>query len=410
MHGRWRPRPAARWLGGALAVTVAGGGVWWFGLRDDAAAVPSVTTQTVAASLTTLEKSVSASGTVEPTVLEDVSFEAPGTVTAVDVAVGDTVTAGQALATIDTLQLTADLLEAKATLASAQARLASAEDDDDGTDAAGAQVAAASAQVDVAQAGVDTAQAQMDAATLVAPAAGLVTEVNLEVGDVVAGTAGSGGSSGAGGAAPSGGSTSASTSGAHVVIVGTDSWTVDVTVDDSEVALIEVGDQAELTLEDATDLVFGTVAEIGLVSTSTGGVAAFPVTIEITGQPEGVYDGVAADVEIVYERRTDVLTVPSAAVRTVDGTSVVTQLDADGNQVQTTVTVGETVGDVTEITAGLAEGDEVVLTVVNRTAEDADTQQGGMQLPEGFDPTQMQLPEGFDPSQMQPPGQGGSNG
>lgn len=409
MHRRWRPRPAARWLGGALAVTVAGGGVWWFGLRDDAAAAPAVATQTVAASLSTLEKTVSASGTVAPTVLEEVSFEAAGTVTTVQVAAGDTVTAGQVLATIDTLQLNASLLEARATLASAQARLASAEDEDDGSDAAQAQATAASAQVDVAQAAVETAQAQMDAATLVAPAAGLVTEVNLEVGDVVAG------SGGAGGSAPSGSSTSAASSEAQVVVVGTDSWTVEVTVDDSEVALVEVGDQAELTLEDATDLVFGTVAEIGLVSTSTGGVAAFPVTIEITGQPEGVYDGVAADVEIVYERRTDVLTVPSAAVRTVDGESVVSQLDADGDEVETAVTVGETVGDVTEITAGLAEGDEVVVAVVTRTSDGGGTPEqdgipGGMQLPEGFDPTQMQLPEGFDPTQMQRPGQGGTDG
>lgn len=402
MHRRWRPRPAARWLGGAVAVALAGGGVWWFGLRDDASATPAVTTQTVAASLTTLEKSVSASGTVAPTVLEEISFEAAGTVTAVQVAAGDTVEAGQTLATIDTLQLNADLLEAKATLASAQARLASAEDDDDGSDAAEAQVAAASAQVDVAQAAVDAAQAQMDAATLLAPAPGLVTEVNLEVGDVVAGTAGAG---------PSGSTTSGTASEAQVVVVGTDSWTVEVSVDDSEIALIEVGDQAELTLEDATDLVFGTVAEIGLVSTSTGGVAAFPVTIAITGQPEGVYDGVAADVEIVYERRTDVLTVPSAAVRTVDGASVVTQLDADGNEVETAVTIGETVGDVTEITEGLAEGDEVVVAVVTRTSDGEDTpQQGGMQFPDGFDPSQLQLPEGFDPTQMRPPGQDGSNG
>lgn len=402
MHRRWRLRPAARWLGGALAVTVAGGGVWWFGLRDDASAAPSATTQTVAASLSTLEKSVSASGTVEPTVLEEVSFEAPGTVTTVQVAAGDTVQAGQVLATIDTLQLTADLLEAKATLASAQARLASAKADDDGSDAAEAQVAAASAQVDVAQAAADAAQAQMDAATLLAPATGLVTEVNLEVGDVVAGTAGAG---------PAGGGTSGTATGTQVVVVGTDSWTVEVSVDDSEVALIEVGDQAELTLEDATDLVFGTVAEIGLVSTSTGGVAAFPVTIEITGQPEGVYDGVAAEVEIVYERRTDVLTVPSAAVRTVDGVSVVTQLSTDGGELETPVTVGETVGDVTEIIEGLAEGDEVVVTVVTRSPDDgAGTQPGGMQFPEGFDPTQMQLPEGFDPTQMRPPGQGRADG
>jgi macrolide-specific efflux system membrane fusion protein len=242
-------------------------------------------------------------------------------------------------------------------------------------------------------------------ATLVAPAGGLVTEVNLTVGQAV-----SGGSRG--GTGQPGATTATTTSTAQVVIVGTESWTIDVTVDDTDVALIAVGDQAELTLEDSTETVFGVVSEIGLISTSTGGVAAYPVSIEITGQPEGVYDGVEADVAIVYERRTDVLTVPSAAVRTVDGESVVTQAGDDGEEVTTVVTVGETVGDLTEITAGLAEGDEVLVTVVTQTEQGTGTgtQQGG--FPEGFDPSQMELPEGFDPSQLPGGGQmpGGSNG
>jgi len=182
-----------------------------------------------------------------------------------------------------------------------------------------------------------------------------------------------------------------------------------VTVDDADVALITVGDQAEITIEDVTDMVFGTVTEIGLISTSTSGVAAYPVSIEVTGQPDGVHDGVSGDVAIVYERRTDVLTVPSAAVRTVDGGSVVTQAGADGKEITTSVTVGETVGDLTEITAGLVEGDEVLVTVVTQTSQDAGTGTEVVpgQLPEGFDPSQMQLPEGFDPSQM---GGGQANG
>lgn len=398
-----------RVVGGMAVLAVAGAGLWWFVLRDDAAAAqPGVTTQAVAASLTTLEKSVSASGTIEPTVYEEVSFDATGTVTAVAVAEGQTVTAGQTLATIDTLTLNASLLEAKATLAAAEARLASAQDDNDGSDAAETQVDAAAAQVEVAQAAVDQAATAMADATLVAPVAGLVTDVNLTVGEAV------GGGGGADPAASSAAAASTTASTAQVVIVGTDSWTVDVTVDDSEVALIAVGDQAELTLEDATDTVFGVVSEIGLISTSTGGVAAFPVSIEITGQPDGVYDGVDADVSIVYERRTDVLTVPSAAVRTVDGESVVTQAGDDGGEVTTPVTVGETVGDLTEITAGLAEGDEVLVTVVPETDQGTGRTGDGV-LP--FDPSQMQLPEDFDPSQLpgggQFPGgqvQGGTNG
>jgi multidrug efflux pump subunit AcrA (membrane-fusion protein) len=152
-------RTATRVVGGVAALAVVGGGAYWFGLRDDsaAAATPEVTTQTATASLTTLEKSVTASGTLTPTVQEDVSFEASGTVTAVPVEAGQTVTEGQTLATIDTLTLNADLLEAKATLATAQAKLAESEDGDDGSDAVEAQIAANAAQVDVAQAAVDDA-------------------------------------------------------------------------------------------------------------------------------------------------------------------------------------------------------------------------------------------------------------
>jgi len=402
-----RSRVATVVLVGVTALVVGAGGVYWFGLRDDAAAAqtPEVTSQAVAASLTTLEKSVTASGTLAPTVQEDVSFEATGTVTSVDVVAGQTVTAGQTLATIDTLTLNADLLSAKATLATAKARLADSKDGDDGSDASAAQIAANAAQVEVAQAAVDTAAEAMADATLVAPVAGLLTEVNLTVGEAVVGSTGSSAAA-PGGSSPAS-DTTAST--AQFVIVGTDSWQIDVTVDDADVALIAVGDQAEITIEDVTDMVFGTVTEIGLISTSTSGVAAYPVSIEVTGQPDGVHDGVSGDVAIVYERRTDVLTVPSAAVRTVDGGSVVTQAGADGKEITTSVTVGETVGDLTEITAGLVEGDEVLVTVVTQTSQDAGTGTEVVpgQLPEGFDPSQMQLPEGFDPSQF---GGGQTNG
>src|SRR5450830_41165 len=390
-----RSRVATVVLVGVTALVVGAGGVYWFGLRDDAAATqtPEATSQAVAASLTTLEKSVTASGTLAPTVQEDVSFEATGTVTSVDVVAGQTVTAGQALATIDTLTLNADLLSAKATLATAKARLADSKDGDDGSDASAAQIAANAAQVEVAAAAVDVATEAMADAVLVAPVDGLLTEVNLAVGQAVTGSADSSALVGTG-------QTSAAS---------TESWQIDVTVDDADVALITVGDQAEITIEDVTDMVFGTVTEIGLISTSTSGVAAYPVSIEVTGQPDGVHDGVSGDVAIVYERRTDVLTVPSAAVRTVDGGSVVTQAGADGKEITTSVTVGETVGDLTEITAGLVEGDEVLVTVVTQTSQDAGTGTEVVpgQLPEGFDPSQMQLPEGFDPSQF---GGGQTNG
>jgi macrolide-specific efflux system membrane fusion protein len=399
MLSLWRrTRPWVRVVAVVLLVGVAGTGVYWFGFREERAqaAVPEQTSTAVAASLSTIEQSVTASGTLTPAVQQDVSFAVTGTVTSVDVAAGDTVAAGQQLATVDTLDLNAALLQAKAELASAQASLSDAQDEADGSDASDAQVAAASAQVDVAQAAVDDAQADLAGATLTAPVAGLLTEVNLEVGDAVTGSAGSSGStgssgvtgsSGAGGAsgAASGttGSTTTTTSTAQFVIVGTDAWQVSVTVAESDVALIAVGDQVEITTDDATEPVYGTVGEIGLLSTSTSGTAAYPVVVDVTGSPEGLHDGESADVAIIYERRTDVLTVPSAAVTTVDGQTVVTQEGADGGTVTTAVTVGETSGNVVEITDGLAEGDEVLVTTFTPRASGTSQDGEDAQVPGG---------------------------
>ncbi len=390
----WRARTLARVLAGAAVVALAATGGWWFGSRDAAAATatgPTTSTQSVAASVTTLEKSVSASGTLTPAVQEDVSFAVSGTVTSVDVEVGQTVTAGQTLATVDTLQLDADLLSAKASLATAKATLENAEDDDDGSTAADAQIASYTAQVTLAQTKVDTASEAVAAATLVSPVDGLVTTASLEVGDVVS----------AGSSASTQGSTGTTgTSSGQFVVIGTDSWVVSATVGESDISLISVDDQVSITVDGATTPIFGTVSEIGLISTTSGGVASFPVTVAVTGQQSGLHDGVSAELSIVYERRTDVLTVPSAAIRTVDGQSVVSQTDADGAEVSTPVTVGETSGSSTEILSGLAEGDEVLVTVVTRTGSTGTTGTG-----RGTSDTQ-QVPQGVDPAQ----GGGGPGG
>ncbi|MCG2800237.1 MAG: biotin/lipoyl-binding protein [Cellulomonas sp.] len=354
----------------ALAVVMAAGGTaaWWALGRDQASAsTASSTTTTVAASTSTIEQSVSSTGTLTPTVQEDVSFEVSGTVTAVSVAEGDTVTVGQTLATVDTLQLNADLLDAKATLATAEAKLSDLEDEDDGTTTADAQISAATAQVAVAEAAVTTAEEAVADATLTAPVAGLVTAVDVEVGDKISGSSSSS-ASGAATGATGGATTSTTASTAQFTIVGTDAYQTSLTLADSDVAKIAVGDQVEMTSDDLADTVFGVVSSIGLISTSTSGTAGYPVVVDVTGDVSALRDGISVTAEIIYSRRTDVLTVPSAAVTQEDGTSYVQKVESDGTVTKTAVVTGETSGTVIEITSGLVEGDEVQVTTYIRTS------------------------------------------
>lgn len=371
MRRVWRrTNPWTKVASAVVVLALAGFGVWWFGFREDTASAAAPVTRTVQASTTTMEKTVSASGTVAPSVEEDVSFAVSGTVTSVPVTQGKTVKKGDVLAKVDRLQLKADLLSAKADLASAKATLSDAQDASDGSDASDTRISAAKSQVEVAQAAVDTAQDDYAAATLTAPVSGLLTSVNVEVGDAVSGSgssssSSSGGSGSTGGGSSFGGSSSSSTSSsssAQFVIVGTDSWDVSATVSDSDVANVKVGNQAEITIDDVDGTIYGTVDSIGLLSTSSSGVASYPVTIAVTPGQSALHDGESADVSIIYSKRTDVLAVPSLAVSTgTDGNSYVTKVDAEGKETKTVVKTGETSNQMTEITSGLAAGDSVVL-------------------------------------------------
>lgn len=288
-----RPRRRAVVVGVIAVLVVAALVVYLTVLRPRASSAQeagALQPTTAQASTATFERTVTTTGTLTPSVREDVSFAASGTVQSVEVAAGDTVEAGQTLATIDTLQLDAALARANADLAQAQADLADARESDDGSDAAEAAVEARESAVAVAQQAYDEAAAAMSDATLTASVGGLVTSVGVAVGDTV-GTSSSTGSSGSTGAADqggagampgtsSGGSTSTSSSGssdtAAFTIVGTDAWTVEVSVGESDVATIETGDQVEMTSDDLAETVFGTVSEIGRLPSTTQGAVAYP--------------------------------------------------------------------------------------------------------------------------------------
>jgi multidrug efflux pump subunit AcrA (membrane-fusion protein) len=365
-------------LVGVIIVVVAGGSVYWFGFGPTAgSATAASATTTVAASLQTIEQTVSGTGTLTPTTEDDVDFAASGTVTAVKVKAGSTVKAGQTLATIDTLTEKANLLTAKANLAAAESTLSSAES----SSAGAAQIAADKASVSVAASAVTTAKTEYKGTTLVSPIAGLVTTVNLAVGDVVSGgststgsATGSGTSTGSttGGStstgSTTGGSTStgsttdstSTTSTADFTVVGTKSWEVSVSLGASDIKNIKVGQQVDLSTDENASF-FGTVSSIGLLPSTTTGAATYPVVVTVTGSPTDLYDGVTVTAKIVYERRTNVLTVPSAAITTAKGVSTV-EVVKNGTTTKTTVTVGETSGNLTEITKGISAGAEVQVT------------------------------------------------
>ncbi|RIJ71384.1 HlyD family efflux transporter periplasmic adaptor subunit [Nakamurella silvestris] len=387
MSSLFRRLTSRRWVVVIVAVVVLGGGGGLTYLLvnkgSEATADTTATTRLITVSTSDITQSVSTTGSVTPAVQESVNFAASGEVTAVKVAAGDVVKKNQVLATIDTVDLKADLATARVTLANAKARLAQDTDDE----ASDTQLAADKAAVATATKQVSAATENVASAVLRSPIAGVVASTGVAVGDQVSGgsSAGSGAGAGGGAGGASSGTSAGSSSSAQFLVVATDKWSIDVTVDDSQVDLIKVGNQAQITVSSSTDPIFGKVTSVGLISTSTGNTASYPVEVAITGNPAGLHDGTSATVELIYKKIANVLTLPIAALHTdASGGRAVYQM-VDGAQVSTPVTVGETSGNTVEITDGLAEGDQVVVAAggTGSTGTRGTGGQGGFTVPTG---------------------------
>jgi HlyD family secretion protein len=278
-----------------------------------------------------------------------------------------------------------------------------------GSDAA--TIDAAKQAVQQAQIALGQAQLALQQAQVIAPFDGVITGVNITLGQ----------------------DTSTISGGAIQMATLGD---LQITVDLAEVDVdqIQVGQDVQVSLDALPDAtVDGKVALVYPAGTLTSGVVDYPVTINLVNPPAGVMAGMTANVDIVIQEKDNVLMVPNRAVKTFastssQGTSVaqasatspaaqggssgaqrasggtpgaarrtngtptpsqssgtgspasrqyVIVLEA-GQQVQVPVVTGISNDTMTEIVSGLQEGDTVVVNGATTTSTSGG---GGMRIP-----------------------------
>jgi multidrug efflux pump subunit AcrA (membrane-fusion protein) len=384
---RWR---RYRWpIVGAVVVVVAAAVALplWLTSGSSTPAGLSITTVTVPVTTGTIQQTVASSGTIEPASEANLNFPVSGTVTAVDVKAGQTVTAGQVLATVDTTALSEEVSAAQAQLTSAQDRLSS----DQAAGASQSTLDTDQASVTSAESSLSTAQTNLNDASLTSTISGTVASVDLTVGQLVTGTGSGNGGAGSSGTGSSGtgssglgsssaasaaSSSSSSSSSGQIVVIGTDSYIVNTTVDDTQIGQITDGDQADITLSSgsssstaapaatsstsSSSAVYGTVGSISLVGSQSSDVTTFPVVIDVTGDPSGLYAGASADVSIIVKQLNDVTEVATNAISyTSSGQATVTEV-VNGAHVVKDVTVGAAENGETQIISGVSAGAKVL--------------------------------------------------
>ncbi|MFC3985682.1 efflux RND transporter periplasmic adaptor subunit [Streptosporangium jomthongense] len=360
-------------MNGTLAVLLLGGvGIAFSSLGGstsssaDATSAAGGAARAVTVTRSTVTASVSASGAVESAQARSLGFGTNGTVKKIYVEVGDKVRKGQILARLDDSA-------ARESLDAAAAALDSADDD--------TSTAALYAQYVNARNTYRAAERTVAATVIKAPFAGTVTAVNGTVGGPASGgsasSSGSSGSSGSstgssgGSSRTASGSTGSSSTG-FVELADTRKLQLVGTFTESDITKLKIGQSAAVTFDALPGVTAtGKVTQIQPTAATSNNVVQYPVTISFVQVPTEIRLGQTATVKVAVGQAENVLAVPSTVVTTTGGRSTVTVL-RNGAQTPVQVEVGVRGDTLTEITSGLAEGDQVV-----RPAATGTNQQGG---------------------------------
>ena len=237
-------------------------------------------------------------------------------------------------------------------------------------------ISAQAGQVTAAQAAVDQAQRALDDTTLRAPVDATVSAVNGTVGEFVAPSSGTSalapgtdatlpGTNGAGsGAAAAQAVASPNRPGGtqFMVLDNIDEFQVVMAYTETDASSIAPGQKVRLTFDAVPDLeLTGSVLSVSPTATAISGVISYYVTVVLPSGDPRLKSGMTAQAEVLTKEIPGVLAVPSAAVRTQNGTSVVTVLDPNGTERTVTVQTGATGDGKTQILSGVTEGQQVVL-------------------------------------------------
>lgn len=311
-----------RWVYYLVAVVAVGGGIYWW--NSEAETRRTVTFQTEAVSRADLLVTVTATGTIEPTNLVEISSELSGTMREVFVDFNDTVTAGQVLAQLDMTQLEAQLAVQTASHAMAQAQVASAEASlleatlnydtvkqlgdrgittlanltaaEAGLARAKAALASAKANLDLAQAQLEAQQAELAKACICSPINGMVLRRNVDEGQIVA----------------------AALSAPVLFTIAEDLSKMELHVDVSEadIGRIDAGDRATFRVDAYDEQSFpALISMVRYAAETIEGLVTYKAILSIENEDLLLRPGMTATADIIVAEYEDVLVVPNAALR-----------------------------------------------------------------------------------------------
>lgn len=280
-----------------ILLALVGGGAFIYAQRNRP--TPVQYTQQ-AATTGNLTISVSATGPLAPNATYNMNFSAQGTISEIDVHIGQRVSKGQVLAKVNSPSLQDAVTQAQQTVNNAQTTY----DDAVNNGASQTTLDQDLGQLQSAQDQLKTAQDNLAATVMTAPGNATVAAINGVVGDA----AGSTGSS----------SSSSTTSSSFITLVDTSSSTITALVNEADISNVQPGQPVAFTVEAyATRTFRATVSSVSMVGQTSSNVVSYPVVLSVTMSSltgAHLYPGMTATASIVTVQHTGALLIPNAAL------------------------------------------------------------------------------------------------
>lgn len=135
---------------------------------------------------------------------------------------------------------------------------------------------------------------------------------------------------------------------------------VSVDIDETEISRVQVGQVVRIELDAFPDEdIEGTIARIDPVGTAAQGIVNYTVRVDLPATDLPVRSLMTASIRIVVAEKQDVLVVSNRAIRR-DEQGRYVEILRLGSPTKVYVTTGASNEDLTEITSGLEEGQEVI--------------------------------------------------
>jgi hypothetical protein len=154
---------------------------------------------------------------------------------------------------------------------------------------------------------------------------------------------------------------------------------VTANVSETDVSSVQNGQSATVTLNATSAAYPAQVEVVSPTSTVVSNVVEYAVTLNLTeAVPASVRPGQSCAISIVTGEASNTLYVPSTAITTAGGRSIVTVVGSDGKETITPVTTGIVGTTNTQILSGLTQGQNVLLTLTTGTSTTTGRGFGGL--------------------------------